>query len=477
MNIWTNTIFTEKGLALMSKLTQGVSLKITKAAAGAGFVTPGMLVKETDITDQKQELAIQPASYPETGKCAITVALKNEGMEKGYTATQVGLFAEDPDEGEILLIISQSTDADTGTIVPSETEMAGFSSEWTFYLHYGQADGVSVTVDPAGMVTRKEMEEYVAANGGGKRASRLTIGTSTNGWTKKDCDYLCDGTADDVEINNAIAALPSTGGEIVILDGTYNITAQILLTKANTTLSGNGASTILVQAYDADSLHSPILISQTKCTVRGLYIDIAERENFAGIHVLNTYAKITDNTVINNPNGTGIYIGSALATVNRNVVSFSNNGIYVGGTGNNIITENFCRSNISIGINIPCDSNIVSSNNCINNNVEILCKGKNNIIENNQVGTGSVSISIQVAPIQVTLSSSGWVGTEAPYTYTITGYDGKTVEVVEDVSMTMEQLAAIENAKIKSDPRSAENILYAFGEKPTIDVPVLLIVR
>ena len=79
--------------------------------------------------------------------------------------------------------------------------------------------------------------------------------------------------------------------------------------------------------------------------------------------------------------------------------------------------------------------------------------------------------------VPVTLSSSNWSGSEAPYTYTINGYDGKTVEVVEDVSMTMEQLEAIENAKIKSDPRSADNILYAFGEKPAIDVPVLLIVR
>lgn len=79
--------------------------------------------------------------------------------------------------------------------------------------------------------------------------------------------------------------------------------------------------------------------------------------------------------------------------------------------------------------------------------------------------------------VDATLYSSNWVGEEAPYTYTLTGYDGNTIEVVEDVNMTMEQLAAIENAKIKSDPRSEEHILYAFGEKPTIDVPVLLIVR
>lgn len=78
---------------------------------------------------------------------------------------------------------------------------------------------------------------------------------------------------------------------------------------------------------------------------------------------------------------------------------------------------------------------------------------------------------------QVTLSSNKWIGSVAPYTYTLTGYDGKTVEIVEDVNMTMEQLEAIENAKIKSDPRSNENILYAFGDKPTIDVPVLLVVH
>ena len=79
--------------------------------------------------------------------------------------------------------------------------------------------------------------------------------------------------------------------------------------------------------------------------------------------------------------------------------------------------------------------------------------------------------------VETILSSSNWVGNEAPYTYTLPNYDGQTVEVVEDINMTMEQLEAIENAKIKSDPRNTENILYAFGDKPTIDVPVLLVVR
>ena len=68
------------------------------------------------------------------------------------------------------------------------------------------------------------------------KTARFVVGTSTSGWTTSDCDYLCDGTNDQEEINNAITALPARGGEIVILDGTYNITAKINVTKDNVSI-------------------------------------------------------------------------------------------------------------------------------------------------------------------------------------------------------------------------------------------------
>lgn len=161
MNQWANTVLTDKGRALMAKLTQGNTLNITRAVTGSGFVTPGFLANQTEVTDPKQSLTFRPVSYPETGKCAIPVALKNDGLTAGYEATQVGLYAADPDEGEVLLFITQAADAESGTIIPSEIDMPGYSAEWTFYLQYGQADGVNVTVDPSGTVSREEMEKYV----------------------------------------------------------------------------------------------------------------------------------------------------------------------------------------------------------------------------------------------------------------------------------------------------------------------------
>lgn len=161
MNVWANAVITEKGLALLAKLTQGNTLDIVDAVVGAGFVVPGVLQKQTEVTDPKQTLKSRPVSYPETGCCDLPLTMTNEGVEKGYEATQVGVFANDPDEGKILFFIAQSITADIGTTVPSETEMPGYCAEWTFRLQYGQADGVNVTVDPANTVSPAEMEAYV----------------------------------------------------------------------------------------------------------------------------------------------------------------------------------------------------------------------------------------------------------------------------------------------------------------------------
>ena len=161
MNKWSNAVITDKGLSLLAKLTQGNTLNFTRASTGTGYVTPGLLIKQTEITNPKQPLKFQPVSYPKAGKCKMPIILTNEGLAAGYVATQVGVFAEDPDDGEILFFIAQAKDAEIGTDVPSETEMPGYSAEWTFYFQYGQADGVNVTVDPTNTVSRMEMEEFI----------------------------------------------------------------------------------------------------------------------------------------------------------------------------------------------------------------------------------------------------------------------------------------------------------------------------
>lgn len=102
----------------------------------------------------------------------------------------------------------------------------------------------------------------------GKRTARFIVGTSTAGWTDNDCDYLCDGTDDQEEINAAIQALPDGGGEIKLLDGTYNITSDILVNKNSIILNGSGIATKIT--CPAPEGIQNISVSANNCIVRNL---------------------------------------------------------------------------------------------------------------------------------------------------------------------------------------------------------------
>lgn len=465
MNVWANTVITDKGLALLSKLTQGNTLQITEAVTGAGFVTPGLLQKQTEVSDPKRPLNFHPVSYPEAGKCAITMSLSNAGLSTGYKATQIGVFATDPDEGKILFFIAQSVDAANGTNIPSEDEMAGYAAEWVFYFSYGQAASVEVTVDPSNTVSRQEMEnrltekadkvhnhdaatqttpgmmsvedkkkldgieegatkyshpthtaqpnalykvtvdgaghvtgvkkvtkEDITALGipgeaGGKRTARLTVGTSASGWTAKDCDYLCDGTADEVEINAAIAALPDTGGEIVLLDGTYNIAAQITSSKASVTITGNGASTKLVRAYE-DTSGGLVHMTGGYTTIRDLFVYGAEIKG-NGIYLTGNVST-AENCIVHSANGYGIYIAGSHSLVKGCRVYAASYGIYASGS-ECTVAENVCDHCSWYGIYSYGDHNIITGNTCrFNQNTNIYMRfGDYCVVTNNNVNTFS----------------------------------------------------------------------------------------
>lgn len=172
MNIWANAVVTNKGLALQAKLISGATMAITRAVTGTGTVDASLLQQQTAVSGEKQAMTFRPVSYPETGKCSVPVYLTNEALTTGYTIMQIGIYANDPDEGEILYFLCQA-ESGTGTPVPSVYENPGFSAEWNFTFQYGQADNVSVTVDPANTVTRAEMNEKIAAETANRLLSNL----------------------------------------------------------------------------------------------------------------------------------------------------------------------------------------------------------------------------------------------------------------------------------------------------------------
>ena len=148
MKLWENTVLTEKGIALQNKMFDGQTLKITGAKAGAGEVPPVNLRQQTQITDERQEITLQPVRT-EDGKAVIPALLENTEVKESYELHQIGFYAEDPDEGEILYCIAQTTE---GKKIPSAAESPGFSITWNFCFQNSDTAPFEVVLDSAGLV-------------------------------------------------------------------------------------------------------------------------------------------------------------------------------------------------------------------------------------------------------------------------------------------------------------------------------------
>lgn len=159
MSTW-KAVVTEKGNALLAKMTQGRTMEITHAEIGAGSVDASLLKQQTSVSNVKQTAMIEPVGYPAEGMCALPVTITSEGVGAAYSAWQIGVFANDPDEGKVLFFIAQAED--TATNVPSATLNPTYKMQIIFHVEYGAADSVSVDVNPANTVTQAGMENYIA---------------------------------------------------------------------------------------------------------------------------------------------------------------------------------------------------------------------------------------------------------------------------------------------------------------------------
>lgn len=125
-------------------------------------------------------------------------------------------------------------------------------------------------------------------------------------------DYICDGAADDVQINAAIAAC-TNGGRIVLLEGTYDIQATIDLDIAGITLQGQGWNTILKAKTNLND--ELVRFTVDNCILKDLKCDaITNSQSSAAITI--EFAAGADNCTMEN-----VFVTNALTAADKTVVS------------------------------------------------------------------------------------------------------------------------------------------------------------
>lgn len=158
MNIWESTVLTDKGAALQAKLIEGQTLHITQVMTGGAKVPLVNLRQQTSVTDGGKRITLQPVRI-EGHQMVVPVLLENTGLEESYDLWQVGIYAQDPDEGEILYCLAQATEAKH---IPSAAEGPGFSITWDFYFKTSNTVPIEVNLNSKGLVS---IEQYQVHEG------------------------------------------------------------------------------------------------------------------------------------------------------------------------------------------------------------------------------------------------------------------------------------------------------------------------
>jgi len=104
--------------------------------------------------------------------------------------------------------------------------------------------------------------------------------------------YICDGTADDVQIQAAIDAMPSTGGIIFLSDGDFYIASAITFSKKQLRFVGQGAG--CTKIYLANSANCRMFGYDSAETQSGVQF---EHIYFDGNKANNTSGSVWDNMV------------------------------------------------------------------------------------------------------------------------------------------------------------------------------------
>lgn len=210
---WQGFTLTEKGLQLQAKINAGLAtLHFTKISIGSGSSSSSSS-SLTDLVKREKDLTI--ASCTVDGSIVKLVStLTNTGITKPFKERELGLFATDPDDGEIMFAYMTDTDPDT---MPAEGSATVVSKRMTLNLAFSNTGNVSAVLDSGQLVTFADIKTAtndlkLKDNSDSKIASTSWVRGLLNHWKSFKVSQVSDfaeGIIQKLALTSAITAISS----------------------------------------------------------------------------------------------------------------------------------------------------------------------------------------------------------------------------------------------------------------------------
>lgn len=145
---------TNKGQALMAKLIAGkTKIEFTKVASSTNVYTEAQILALTSLANVKQTVSISKITRTNNVAVQIEAAMENSKLTAGYNMNTIGLYAKDPDDGEILYAVASVSSSDKGAYMPPYNGITVSGAYLKLTTTVSNADNVTLQVDQAAVAT------------------------------------------------------------------------------------------------------------------------------------------------------------------------------------------------------------------------------------------------------------------------------------------------------------------------------------
>ena len=159
MAVWNGTVTTQLGLNLITKVMAGkTSLSFTGFKTSDGAFSNVELKSMASLPNVKQEFNVSNINIQNSTTVLVKGVVTNTGLSNQYLLNAVGLYATDPDLGEILFSV---TTADIADVIPAKTNTNTTSLILNVLTSVTDANRVTLSLSQPAIVTTDMLEVYI----------------------------------------------------------------------------------------------------------------------------------------------------------------------------------------------------------------------------------------------------------------------------------------------------------------------------
>lgn len=254
---FSSLVITEKGQALVTKMmvSGGNGLGFTKIATSETAYPESSLSTLTSLTGVKQETGISNIEKVSSTQVKLEASIENSTITAGYTINTIGLYATDPDDGEILYAVCRALVAG---YIPAYNGLSVSGATFELVVGVGAASNVNLEIDPAvvatfGDILRHEKKTPTSSAEGihGVRyyGDKFEVFNGKN-WIEMQKAYKTYGVAIDLTNSDPTSAVTYTDDAVGMVAGSSDWDSKNIFRDIRPCMFKNGAVTKYLNPND-----------------------------------------------------------------------------------------------------------------------------------------------------------------------------------------------------------------------------------